>query len=278
MFLFDLTEIERRVPFPFPVRTMGGMNEESSPLCLEYPYPDVFEFSLRFSSEEKEAIDYIDGEEFRTEFPHVFLKFPGHRYCYSYTRRHTFFISYTLGTMTAMREQGILPAGQFWQIQLTPEINNLIHQLRELQFHTMEPCVVDRIDSISFLLLQELLFQYDNRDVLMRDFAREKILSIASYFQAHFDREIDFDRLVAKYGFSRRSFFRHWRNCFEVTPARFLLELKLAEATRRLMGSNQSIGEITRAIGFTDSAYFAEIFKRQTGKTPRAYRMMAQKP
>ena len=73
MFLFDLTEIERRVPFPFPVRTMGGMNEESSPLCLEYPYPDVFEFSLRFSSEEKEAIDYIDGDINKYQLTHYNL-------------------------------------------------------------------------------------------------------------------------------------------------------------------------------------------------------------
>ncbi len=277
MFLFDLTGIERRAPSPYPVRTTGGVSGESAPFFRDFPYPDVFEVSLRFSSGEEEAVDYIDGEEFRTPFPHVFLKFPGRRYSYGFTNRHTIFFSYTAETMAKMQAQNLLPLRQLWTITLTPEINSLIHQLRELQFHTLEPFCVDRIDSVSFMLLQELLFQQDGVTI-KQDFSREKILSIASYFRAHFDREIDFDRLAAKYGFSRRSFFRHWRTCFEVTPARFILDLKLEEAARKLAGGTQSIGEILRSLGFTDAAYFAEIFKRRTGQTPRAFRHLAQKP
>lgn len=51
----------------------------------------------------------------------------------------------------------------------------------------------------------------------------------------------------------------------------YLLNLKITEAKRLLIYSEQNINEITFRIGFEDSSYFARIFKKKTGLPPSLF-------
>lgn len=71
-------------------------------------------------------------------------------------------------------------------------------------------------------------------------------------------------------GYSRfRKLFKEYTN---VSPARFILELKLQKAKNTLLNSSLSVKEISYMVGYEDSTYFTAIFKKHTGYTPLTYR------
>lgn len=57
------------------------------------------------------------------------------------------------------------------------------------------------------------------------------------------------------------------RTSTEIIQAKQILEIK-----RLLVHTNMNITEIATAMGFEDQSYFSKFFKRETGKTPLAYR------
>jgi AraC family transcriptional regulator of arabinose operon len=63
--------------------------------------------------------------------------------------------------------------------------------------------------------------------------------------------------------------FRRWMNR---TPNRYLAEVRIREACRRLTGGDDSIERIAETLGYTNRYYFTRVFKRHTGTTPGRYR------
>jgi len=58
-----------------------------------------------------------------------------------------------------------------------------------------------------------------------------------------------------------------------VTPIQYLIDLRMAEARRLLIGSpGRDIKEIGEIVGYPDPHYFSRIFKNTHGITPTEYR------
>mgnify|MGYP001776379461 FL=1 len=66
-----------------------------------------------------------------------------------------------------------------------------------------------------------------------------------------------------------RKLFKEYTN---VSPARFILELKLQKAKSLLLNSSLSVKEISYMVGYEDATYFTALFKKYTGFTPLAYK------
>ena len=66
-----------------------------------------------------------------------------------------------------------------------------------------------------------------------------------------------------------RKLFKEYTN---VSPARFILELKLQKAKSLLLNSSLSVKEISYMVGYEDATYFTALFKKYAGFTPLAYR------
>ena len=52
----------------------------------------------------------------------------------------------------------------------------------------------------------------------------------------------------------------------------YLNELRVKKATELLENSTLRIGEISTKVGYKDSRYFSEVFKKRMGLTPNEYR------
>ncbi len=68
---------------------------------------------------------------------------------------------------------------------------------------------------------------------------------------------------------------QHVANC---PPKRLIHERQLQESKRLLLHSTLSINEIGFDLGFTDPSYFSRFFRKQTGQTPKDFRLTAADP
>jgi AraC-like DNA-binding protein len=57
-----------------------------------------------------------------------------------------------------------------------------------------------------------------------------------------------------------------------ISPWQYVLKARIEAAKERLTAGNEPITQIAMQLGFASSQYFATVFKRITGVTPRAYR------
>ncbi len=65
---------------------------------------------------------------------------------------------------------------------------------------------------------------------------------------------------------------RAFRRTYGCSIGEYVRRLRIVGAARRLEASDQSLAEIAMAAGFADQSHFSNVFKRQTGLSPSAFR------
>lgn len=78
--------------------------------------------------------------------------------------------------------------------------------------------------------------------------------------------------LAAQLGYSEMTFRRRWAEEIGEPPGQYLLSLRLAEACRLLVETEEPINQISSRVGFPDALYFSRRFHLEIGRSPRDYR------
>lgn len=78
-------------------------------------------------------------------------------------------------------------------------------------------------------------------------------------------------RMAAAAHMSRAAFCQHFNGAGGVTPAQFLLHLRMRLATQRL-NAGDSVEQAASHVGYQSHAAFTRAFKRIVGEQPGAYR------
>lgn len=266
----DLQETPRLFHFPLPVLNLGTVTEESSEFVGRHE--NQIEFCVRMNSEDNIAVDTVGETVYTNRFPHVFVKHDGplHKYHYSGMREAFFFI-YHASLHDELVELGVDLNKICWEIPADPRIPELIRSITSLFSRSQESGIADRIDTLCWLLLQELIISGKSAEHPENEQER-KIRQIASYLQYHYKEPFEMNRLIAEHGLSRRTFFRYWKHFYSKTPAQLVLDLKMKEARRMLSQHTLSIANIAQELGFIDSAYFISTYRRYYGITPLQFR------
>lgn len=269
----NLAATPRLVDFPFQVCEIGiarGHLQERHVFC----YEDKIEICLRLASKAELAEDIIDGKKYLTPFPHLVTKLPRSKHIFSAKDpREAFFFCYPEPLLEQIRKTNLLPEAPLQKIELSPELNALLRQFSDLMPHSQEYGIADRIDILCFQVLEELMIMRKKTGA-GADLYRDRILQIASYLKLYFANDIDIDELAKTYGFSRRSLFRHWARHFDVSPAEYILNLKMEEAKRLLRDTRQNVCAISAHLNFSEANYFCSVFRKYYGTTPRSYRLL----
>jgi len=85
------------------------------------------------------------------------------------------------------------------------------------------------------------------------------------------DQNISSAELADELAISLRQLQRIFKEKLDTTPTNFITTLKMEEAAKMLLKSNNNISEIAYALGFTDPAYFTRLFKKYFGKSPSEF-------
>lgn len=100
----------------------------------------------------------------------------------------------------------------------------------------------------------------------------KRILNAGEYISAHFKDADCLDAAAKICGLSRRRFNDLFKNCFDITPNRYIINLKTDYAKGLLKSGYISVSQTAMLCGFSDIYYFSKVFKAETGISPREYK------
>lgn len=87
------------------------------------------------------------------------------------------------------------------------------------------------------------------------------------------DREIPpIQELLGSTGYSYAHLCRAFRGRYGISPLKYVHALRVSRAKMLLSDTGLSISEIAYRVGFNDTNYFTQLFKKMTGLTPSAFR------
>ena len=135
--------------------------------------------------------------------------------------------------------------------------------------------LADRMEeeAAAMLLLKEILaLSTPKEELLLAVEGFHELEGAAGLIRERKFEKLSLDELAACCHCSRSSFEKKFRRVFGVSPGKYLLDLRLAEAERRLRNSGDSCALIAEAAGFSNQFIFSRLFKKRYGISPRAYR------
>ena len=92
------------------------------------------------------------------------------------------------------------------------------------------------------------------------------------HIDAHYDEELDLDRLARVAGVSKYHFARSFEASYGETPIRYLTRRRIERAQDLLRSANLTVTEVCTAVGYASLGSFSTRFRALTGESPVAYR------
>lgn len=83
------------------------------------------------------------------------------------------------------------------------------------------------------------------------------------------------DDIITEIGMSRANFFRQFKACTGMSPGLFQNVVRLEQAIRLTIVSQESLSAAASSLGFSDPAHFSRFFRNHTAVSPRLYRQGA---
>ena len=118
-----------------------------------------------------------------------------------------------------------------------------------------------------------VLLAYIFREMLpVEKFTNTIPIQITKYIEKHFDEKLTLERLAEKCFYSPKYFSRIFKECFGITVSDYIKKTRLEEAKCLLEKTQYTVEDISRRVGYEDTARFYKYFKEMYGITPREYK------
>ena len=101
--------------------------------------------------------------------------------------------------------------------------------------------------------------------------------NMTGFIQKNYAEKINLDDIAAAGQVCRSRCCKFFNMYMEQTPNAYLTWYRVSKSCEMLRESGMSIIEIAMACGFQSSSYFTQIFKKETGITPKEYRKQQAK-
>ena len=136
-------------------------------------------------------------------------------------------------------------------IMIVEEAMNLIRKKEDLPFLLKEEIWEEKEENVRLPIIKD---------------------TVEKYIKTHFAENLSMHELACVMNYSDAYFCKIFKQCFKVNFTTYLANYRIEQAKQLLENPLISIKEIGKACGYTDSNYFARVFKHTTAMTPTEYR------
>lgn len=95
---------------------------------------------------------------------------------------------------------------------------------------------------------------------------------IRDYIRQHYMNDISMQDVARMMNYSEAYFCKLFKQCFSCNFTAYLTQVRMEEAKKLLAEPMVNVKNVGEAVGYSDSNYFAKVFKRYTGSSPTEYR------
>ena len=162
-------------------------------------------------------------------------------------------------------------------IRIAPEKLYKIKEIYEKIEHEDKHRSIDYFE-LQKLYLRQLLIYIKRYRIKEKPFELSEsyklIQNCATYICENYHLDLTLDLLSKKYALSRSHFSKLFKQVTGVGLNEYINITRISAAQNMLSKSNLSITEVASACGFNDSNYFAAVFKKIKGITPKKYSLL----
>ncbi|MBN1218032.1 MAG: substrate-binding domain-containing protein [Anaerolineae bacterium] len=97
------------------------------------------------------------------------------------------------------------------------------------------------------------------------------VRKVMAYIHEHYAQPISREDMAAHAGISARYLTRCFQQEMGVSPITYLNRYRIKQAKLLLQAGEKNITEVADAVGFSNNSYFARVFRREVGLSPRDY-------
>ena len=101
---------------------------------------------------------------------------------------------------------------------------------------------------------------------------QEQIERAAAYFNENYNTKISIDDYAESLHISTNWFIHNFKQYAGMSPAQYILSLRMINAQSLLERTTYNIKEISEIVGYENPLYFSRVFKKEIGKSPAQYR------
>ena len=103
---------------------------------------------------------------------------------------------------------------------------------------------------------------------------QEQIERAAAYFNENYNTKISIDDYAESLHISTNWFIHNFKQYTGMSPAQYILSLRMVNAQSLLERTTYNIKEISEIVGYENPLYFSRVFKKEIGKSPAQYRKL----
>ncbi len=262
-----LGDLPRATPFPFQVGALGYIKDNWHNEELVY---GSVTFALVFSTPGGMLHRMINGREVRERCPMFHISRPGNHWRnLSPDPWDEIYFVYKPAALPAFEGFGCQVPKRH-DVVITPILVDMLRKLIKLVINHQVAGNIDRIDALSFRIIQECLI---TATVPPDDNPLDELVKeVLSLIRLNHRSVINLKPFLRKRGVGYRTFLRRWHTVTKQTPSQYALELRMAEAREMLRETGVSIKSIADELGFIDPLYFSRIFRNKVGMSPSIFR------
>jgi AraC-like DNA-binding protein len=161
-------------------------------------------------------------------------------------------------------------------------INDVFKTLIESIFHYLKQGeeIPKELVEIKFKeLLFNIVLNSDNNELLyfFNSLTQNTKTNIENVMIENFQYDLKIVDLAKLCGKSLSSFKREFKECFDTSPSRWLINKRLEHSQMLLLGTNLTVSEIGYECGFKNNSHFIQAFKKKVNVTPNKFRALKKK-
>lgn len=114
------------------------------------------------------------------------------------------------------------------------------------------------------------IFYYQSKQ--QKDYRQVVIDQVENYISGHLSEDLSLTRLADMVHLNKTYLSKLYKQATGVGLSDYILEIRLTASKELLLRSQMKIQDITMLVGLESAAYFARLFRKATGMTPKEYR------
>ncbi len=98
------------------------------------------------------------------------------------------------------------------------------------------------------------------------------VLEARRYIDRYFMDDISVESIAGKFQISPNHFNRIFKQTFQIPCKEYIINVRVEKAKEFLLSPALTVKEVGGLVGYQDPNYFAKVFRKKTGMTPKEYR------